>query len=261
LDEQETSEQLRIMSKEQAKTGLDLKAAQIAGGALAAVTAAYLGSKLNVAGTITGAAVASVVSTIGAALYQRSIERTRESVRKVGNKAWVIRPADGESLKTNDVVVAAEAEADAPAGIDSEIDSDKTHKLDKPPTEARKRWPVVAVGALLAFVIGMLAITGIEWARGGPLSGGDQGTSLGVIVGKPTERPQQTPAPSPSQTFEPAPTTTTQPSGSSSSTPSTTPGSSVPSTTAPPSSATPSSTGQPSATPSTQTPLMPSAGP
>jgi hypothetical protein len=247
------------MSKENTKAGLDLKATQIAGGALAAVTAAFLGSKLNVAGTITGAAVASVVSTVGAALYQRSIERTRESVRKVGNKAWVIRPVDGGKDVEVTPVSDAEAHADAPAEVDPEIDSDKTHKLDKPPTEARKRWPVVAVGALLAFVLGILAVTGIEWVRGAPLSGGNQGTSLGAIVGKPTEGPRQSPAPPSSQTSETAPTATTQSSSSSSTTPTTTPGSSVPSTSVPPSS-TPSSTGQPSTTPSTQTPLLPSPG-
>ncbi|MFC5064920.1 hypothetical protein ACFPBZ_22035 [Actinomycetospora atypica] len=54
---------------------------QIMAGALAAATAAILGSFLGVIGTIGGAAAASVISTVGTALYQRSLERTRDAVK------------------------------------------------------------------------------------------------------------------------------------------------------------------------------------
>ncbi|GLZ56370.1 hypothetical protein [Actinomycetospora sp. NBRC 106378] len=60
-------------------TGLTLP--QIIAGALAAATAAILGSFLGVIGTIGGAAAASVISTVGSALYQRSLERTRDAVK------------------------------------------------------------------------------------------------------------------------------------------------------------------------------------
>ncbi len=48
---------------------------QIGGGALAAVTAAVAASYLGVAGTISGAAVGSVISTIAATLYSNSLKR------------------------------------------------------------------------------------------------------------------------------------------------------------------------------------------
>lgn len=67
-------------SAKDAGTGLTFP--QIAAGALAAATASILGSFLGVLGTIGGAAAASVVSTIGAALYQRSLERTRDRVKE-----------------------------------------------------------------------------------------------------------------------------------------------------------------------------------
>jgi hypothetical protein len=232
------------MSEENTKKiGLDLKPAQITAGALAAVTAAVLGSTLNVAGTITGAAVASVVSTIGSALYQRSIERTRESVRRVGSKAWVVKPAEGETA----------SEASAEALDETEVDIERK-------TRETRRWPKVAAGAVLVFVLGMLAVTGIEWLRGAPLSGGSEGTTLGAVVGKPTERPERlTPPPSVSSTPD-APSTTTTPPGASASAPTSTTGSS-PSSSSPPSSATPpSSTGQPTSEAPAQTTAVPPTG-
>lgn len=223
------------MSEEnEKKTGLDLKPAQIAAGALAAVTAAFLGSQLNVAGTIAGAAVASVVSTIGGALYQSSIERTRESVRRVGSKAWVVKPVAGET--------ASESEAtDADGGTpETEVDTgDKTSRT--------RRWPKVAAGAVLVFVLGMLAVTGIEWVRGAPLSGGDEGTSLGAVVGQPTERRDTPPAPSVTSTPDvPDPSGTTAPPSTTSTAepPPTTTGPSSPSGTTRPSTPAPSTTGQ-----------------
>jgi hypothetical protein len=63
-----------------------VKATQLLATALAAVTAAFLGSRLGVAGTVTGAGVASVVSTVGTALYQQSLDRTGSAARKVRSR-------------------------------------------------------------------------------------------------------------------------------------------------------------------------------
>jgi hypothetical protein len=159
------------MSDEEKKTGLlGITPAQLVAGALAAVTAAVLGARLNVAGTVVGAAVASVVSTIGSALYQRSLERTTESVRKVGSRAWVIRPVEG----------------DAPlVGADTAGDGEKVHTAEAPPAPVRAtrpRWQLAAAASVLVFVVGMLAVTGIEWARGESLSGDGSATTIGAIT-------------------------------------------------------------------------------
>lgn len=50
------------------KEGLDLSAPQIAGSALAAVTAAVAASFLGVTGTVVGAAVAGAATTVGDAV-------------------------------------------------------------------------------------------------------------------------------------------------------------------------------------------------
>ncbi|HSK58814.1 MAG TPA: hypothetical protein VK935_07150, partial [Actinomycetospora sp.] len=63
-------------------SGIGLTFPQIIASALAAATAAIMGSFVGVLGTIGGAAVASIVSTVGSALYQRSLEATRDRVKE-----------------------------------------------------------------------------------------------------------------------------------------------------------------------------------
>ncbi|MHA6798144.1 DNA polymerase III subunit gamma/tau domain-containing protein [Bounagaea algeriensis] len=65
----------------------DVSPAQVTGGALASVTAAFLGSRLGVAGTFIGAGLTSVVITVGGALYQRSLERGKEKAKVAANRA------------------------------------------------------------------------------------------------------------------------------------------------------------------------------
>jgi hypothetical protein len=59
-----------------------LSIVQLIASTAAAVTAAVLGSRLGVAGTLTGAALASVVSAVGAAIYGHSLLVTRREVTK-----------------------------------------------------------------------------------------------------------------------------------------------------------------------------------
>jgi len=63
------------------KTHSDITLSRLVATALAAITAAFLGSRLGVAGTVVGAGVASMVSTLAGALYQRSLDRTSQRVR------------------------------------------------------------------------------------------------------------------------------------------------------------------------------------
>src|SRR4051794_41886052 len=71
--------------------GAGLSPVQIAAGALAAVSSAVLLSFFGVAGTLTGAALASVISTVGASLYSTSLNKTNERLRR----APITRPAAG----------------------------------------------------------------------------------------------------------------------------------------------------------------------
>ncbi|WP_433654965.1 hypothetical protein ACQPW1_29145 [Nocardia sp. CA-128927] len=78
------------MSEEQKGTSEEkagLKPSQVTAAALAAVTAAFLGSTLGVAGTVAGAGIASVVSTVGGELYLRSMRKTKEAAQRTKEMA------------------------------------------------------------------------------------------------------------------------------------------------------------------------------
>ena len=61
---------------------LELSPAQVAGSALAAVSGAFFASWAGTAGTLIGAALGSVIATVGAATYTWSLRRTRDAVRR-----------------------------------------------------------------------------------------------------------------------------------------------------------------------------------
>ncbi|GAA3656740.1 hypothetical protein GCM10022224_019790 [Nonomuraea antimicrobica] len=65
----------------------ELSMPQILGSALAAVTAAVAASYLGVAGTVIGAAVFSVASTVGTAIYTHYLKRTGERVKQHASPA------------------------------------------------------------------------------------------------------------------------------------------------------------------------------
>src|SRR5664279_801151 len=85
-------------------TKFSLSATQIVASTAAAVTAALIGSHLGVAGTLVGAAIASIVSGVGAAIYGHSLIVTRRGVRKayllvrpVQDAAGIADPTDALS--------------------------------------------------------------------------------------------------------------------------------------------------------------------
>lgn len=65
------------------KQSLGVTPTQVSAGALAAVSASALGAQFGTAGTIWGAGLASVITTIGAAVYQHSFDRTKDKAKKI----------------------------------------------------------------------------------------------------------------------------------------------------------------------------------
>lgn len=213
-----------------------IRISQVLAGALAAVTAALVGSTMGIAGTVVGAGLASVISTLGGAVYLRSIQRTRESVRTVHAKvvgrsggATVLVSRDAPETAPGEEVEAETEPADQAGSAERGVSD------DRPPTGRRRRWPALVVTTIAAFALGMVAITGVEWLRGEPLSGGS-GTTFGSIVaphqssGDPADQtttdPTTTPTTTstePTTTAPPTSTTTTPPSESSTTTTTTTP--------------------------------------
>lgn len=74
---------------------LDLSLTQLIGGSMVAATAAALGSRLGVVGTIAGAAVLSIVSAIAASLYTNSMARAKDAVVLVRSRRGGVAVEEG----------------------------------------------------------------------------------------------------------------------------------------------------------------------
>lgn len=148
-----------------------LSAIQLTAGALAAVSSAVVASFFGVAGTLIGAAVASVISTLSATLYSQSLQRTNERLRRARQHV-TRRPPAREATETPETVV-------LPAYLDPR---------SEPARRLRIRWPRVAVYAVGVFVLAMGIVTGIELVGQRPVSAlvgvaeTSRTTTLGVLT-------------------------------------------------------------------------------
>lgn len=70
---------------------LSIKFSQVAGGALAALTAGVLGSWFGVTGTLIGTALASVIGTVSSTLYAYSLKRTSSRLATIRPGAVPLR--------------------------------------------------------------------------------------------------------------------------------------------------------------------------
>lgn len=215
---------------------LELSLTKIIGGALAAMTAAALGSRLGVAGTVIGAAVASVVAAVGSSIYTASLKHTQEKVRTVfsGRVAGSEVPVAVTEVQTKEPT-------EPPVWADP---------VAPPEKAARKlNWKGILVGTVAAFGIAAATLTGFELISGHALSGGD-GTTI-TQVGSGDIQPTQNRTKQPSPSASPTPSAEASKSGSATPTPSSARTSSEPTTkpssTATSAAPTPSATETPSA--------------
>jgi hypothetical protein len=212
---------------------------QVVAGALAALTAAVLASTLGVEGTISGAAIGSVVATAGGAWYAWSLEQTHQRLRP---KAQSIVATARSKARKEDPNPAGTIKSGAPTSRDDSVagqeiqqqDTGEGHEGEESGERRRMpRWLVLGLAALSAFVIAMAAITAFELITGKPLAaqvGGTDvgGTTLNPAPGKapaPTESPSEQPSsagPTADSTPEATPTTN-QPSPTQTPTTSATP--------------------------------------
>ena len=136
--------------------------AKVLGSALAAVTAAVVTSFAGVAGTVVGAAVVSVVATVGTAAYTHSLNRAKERMRTVQAAQGRVRAGGAGGSTTT---------TPAPS---------RTFRL--------ATW-AVAGAAVLVFLLSMGAVSAFELVAGQPLSSllgrhhDRSGTSVGRVFG------------------------------------------------------------------------------
>jgi hypothetical protein len=182
-----------------------LSALQVAGGALAAVSAAVVASFFGVAGTVIGAAVASVVSTVGAAVYTESMRRTHAGLRRAGRR----------------LVRSPQSPVDRSAGDRPPLPAHLDPRRSRPRRRWR-RWAMVAATAVAVFGLAMVVVTTVELIGHKPVAalvgGSDQagGTTLGALTGARGGDSGQQQAPAPPST---TPTDGTAPASDSPSTP------------------------------------------
>lgn len=190
------------------KKAPDLTVNKVIAGAGAAATAAAFGSFFGAGGTVTGAAIGSVVTTIGAVIYQRSLDHTRERVRsRVRLPGGRTVDVTGATQVLAPQVPAPRVPPGYPAGGPTRVHGHGTGPTGPPrpyvpgpmapygapparvytapaPSRGMNRRRVLLASAVaaLAFVLGLLTITGIEFVKGSTLATGQEGTSVGRVL-------------------------------------------------------------------------------
>jgi hypothetical protein len=147
-------------------------------GVLAAVSAAVVGSFLGVAGTLAGAALASIVGSVGTEVYHRLVDRGHQKIKST--------------------FVTAPAAVGTPAVAAAEDESPSF-------TPRRTRWSRVALVAGALFVLAMGTLTAFELVSG--KSAADAvGHSAGATttVGQVLGGDKKDDGPAPSSTTDPA---------------------------------------------------------
>lgn len=158
---------------------IELSLTQILGSTSAAVTAAFLGSRLGVAGTLIGAALASVISVVGGAIYTSSIKATR---RRMARVIVAVRSPDEDGVARPAAVRPAHSRPLMPLTPPGPRQLPNHRPPGNPGrTPNRPRRPMlrgIAVGALLSaavFTGAVAVVTGYETVSGEALSGGQAG--------------------------------------------------------------------------------------
>ncbi|HEV7825410.1 MAG TPA: hypothetical protein VGP02_10915 [Mycobacteriales bacterium] len=208
----------------------DLSPTQIVAGALAAVSSAVAASYFGVAGTLAGAALGSVVGTVGTALYKRSLAETKEKLRTtiVPIQTVVLRRR-GEATESTTVAGGTEAPVHpaATTGDTAPEPAGRPGAAPQGPPAGSRHWARTAAFALVAFVLALGGVSAVEAAAGRTLSslvtgGQERGTTVGHVTGgdpaprprpvptsSPTVTPTVTPSASPSASPSPGPSATT----------------------------------------------------
>jgi outer membrane lipoprotein SlyB len=195
----ESRNNTQAVEKKSKKSQRDLSVTQLVGGALAAMTAAALGSQLSVAGTVIGAALASIIAAVAGSLYTASLRRTRDKVKTVFLTG---QPNEVEDPTVMEILPDSEGHI---AGQRSHLLAPETQSDPSPGPGSKLNWKRVAVAALAIFGIAAASLTAFELATGHALSGGKGTTIQQVSEGKsdkgsdtkkkaPSKKPSETPS-------------------------------------------------------------------
>lgn len=142
---------------------------QVAGSVLAAVTAAWLASRLGVAGTMIGVALGSFVATVSSAIYARTLDKGKTLLAQTASGTLVERTVqDGEIAEALDDIAESER---------STVRSAEVIEEDKP-----LRWKAIIITTVVVALLALGAITTYELVSDKTL-GGSGGTTIGDTFG------------------------------------------------------------------------------
>ncbi|MGO5043819.1 hypothetical protein ACTQ4N_00390 [Bifidobacterium animalis] len=183
---------------------------QLLAGALAAVTSFLLSSKIGIAGSVIGVAVASIVSTAASQLYQNVIDVSSKKLQDAAQQVGVAPPhanahtGDHSTADIDDTQTIAPVHSDSSRGARTVVSGTHATDASKHPQAGTK--PQMTkhdkrVAVIVALISGLVAV-GITAGVILALTGGKGTDSVVRDVVSPTY--SQTPAEMPTQT--PAPT-------------------------------------------------------
>lgn len=242
---------------------MELSATQVVGGALAAGSAAVAASVFGVYGTIIGAVVVSLVTSVGGAIYTHSFRRGQEAITRVRvSRTQRFAAARGDEPTDGDD---AGADTTDEKGTTATKDGPATEPVADGPTEdrapERAGWRrrlaglnprTVAITAACVLAVSLGAITGVEALINKPISsalgGGDGG---GNSLGRAFQGGGQSGQDDKDEDRSPTPTTTVTTTRSPSGTPTES------ATTRPPKPTATTSTRTPTSRPTTTRPTLP----
>ena len=229
--------------KDEKPRSLGLSPAQVVGSALAAMSVAFFASWAGTAGPMIGAAVGSVIATVGAATYTWSLRRTSEAAKRTAALVRQRALLTGTHARVDPGAERPDPDApvpdpNAPAPASGESDSaDPADDAEPGGRLAALRelpWLKVTLASLAVLVAALGGITAIELVTGKPISSllgkdGGSGTTVGHVTRqdhtstpkdeKPKDQTPATPGSTPSQApsegpQQPAPSSTPKPSPS-----------------------------------------------
>ncbi|MCL3819021.1 hypothetical protein [Aeromicrobium wangtongii] len=148
----------------------DISWLQVTGSVLAAVTSAWLASRLGVAGTMIGVALGSFVATVGSAIYVRTLDRGKTLLAQTASGAVVERTVqDGEIAEALDEI----AEAERSPVRSAEVVSQDERELP---------WRKIIITTIVVVIIALTTITTYELVSDKSLDG-SRGTTIGDTFG------------------------------------------------------------------------------
>lgn len=145
--------------------------ASVLAGAAAAATSTLVGGQLGVAGTVAGAALASIVTTLALNLYDNTLRRAGHGVRTAAQRVKNVKPAELERRSVAGGKATAVFGAQQPSGQDQPSGKEPASGASRPRI-SRKMIIWTVITAVIGTVLGLGIMVGLERSTPAPITPG-----------------------------------------------------------------------------------------